>query len=222
MSFNSKHKGSEIEEMLDKVGNLAKVATSGSYDDLDNKPTIPSEVTESTVSGWGFTKNTGTYSKPSSGIPKSDLASAVRTSLGKADTAIQSLTGYATETYVKTKLNELVSALNGMDILTKAALSASNIYVNSTNLYVNLGGNVRTFTVLVSVPENSGITAFSIYAYDLNGKNNYVGGFVPGVPKSVTLSYDVNKIAVAGFTPDARYTGTFELEVSTPLNLPTF
>lgn len=32
----------------------------------------------------------GTYSKPSGGIPKSDLASAVQTSLGKADTALQS------------------------------------------------------------------------------------------------------------------------------------
>ena len=39
---------------------LASVATSGSYNDLSNKPTIPSAVTESTVSGWGFTKNTGT------------------------------------------------------------------------------------------------------------------------------------------------------------------
>ena len=57
------------------------------YANIDNKP---SEVTESTVSGWGFTKNTGTYSKPSGGIPKTDLASAVQTSLGKADTAIQS------------------------------------------------------------------------------------------------------------------------------------
>lgn len=93
---------------------LATVATSGSYNDLNNKPTIPdaqvnadwnatsgkaqilnkptipSAVTESTVSGWGFTKNTGTYSKPSNGIPKTDLASAVQTSLSKADTALQS------------------------------------------------------------------------------------------------------------------------------------
>lgn len=69
---------------------LATVATSGSYNDLSNKPTIPSEVTESIVAGWGFTKNTGTYSKPSGGIPKTDLASAVQTSLGKADTALQS------------------------------------------------------------------------------------------------------------------------------------
>ena len=39
---------------------LAKVATSGSYNDLSNKPTIPSAVTESTVANWGFTKNVGT------------------------------------------------------------------------------------------------------------------------------------------------------------------
>lgn len=73
-----------------KASDLADVATSGSYNDLSNKPTIPAAVTESTVSEWGFTKNTGTYSKPSNGIPKSDLASAVQISLGKADTALQS------------------------------------------------------------------------------------------------------------------------------------
>ena len=102
----------QIAGKMDKV-TLATVATTGSYNDLSNKPTIPAEqvnadwnatsgkaqilnkptipsaVTESTVSGWGFTKNTGTYSKPSGGIPKSDLASAVQTSLGKADTALQ-------------------------------------------------------------------------------------------------------------------------------------
>lgn len=43
-----------------KIPNLAAVASSGSYNDLSNKPTIPSAVTESTVSGWGFTKNAGT------------------------------------------------------------------------------------------------------------------------------------------------------------------
>ena len=45
----------------------------------------------------------GKYSKPSGGIPKTDLASDVRSSLGKADTALQShqsLSGYATEAWV--------------------------------------------------------------------------------------------------------------------------
>lgn len=84
---------------------LSNVATSGSYNDLKDKPTIPSAVTESTVSGWGFTKNTGTYSKPSTGIPKSDLASAVQTSLGKADTALQSYTEQYKGTVTGVKIN---------------------------------------------------------------------------------------------------------------------
>ena len=49
----------DISGKADK-SSLAIVATSGSYNDLSNKPTIPSAVTESTVSGWGFTKNAGT------------------------------------------------------------------------------------------------------------------------------------------------------------------
>lgn len=56
---------------------------------LPDSTVIPEAVTEQDVAGWGFTKNTGTYSKPSGGIPKSDLASAVQASLEKADTALQ-------------------------------------------------------------------------------------------------------------------------------------
>ena len=43
---------------------------------------------------WGYMVDllTGKYTKPSGGIPKSDLESSVQTSLGKADTALQSFT----------------------------------------------------------------------------------------------------------------------------------
>lgn len=88
----------------------AKSNFSGSYNDLTDKPTIPSAVTESTVSDWGFTKNTGTYSKPSDGIPKTDLASEVQTSLGKADTALQSVPStYALKSDLPTKTSEIVN-----------------------------------------------------------------------------------------------------------------
>ena len=51
---------------------------------------IPSQVTEEVVSSWGFTKNTGDYSKPVSGIPVSDLSLEVRELLRKANSALQS------------------------------------------------------------------------------------------------------------------------------------
>lgn len=85
---------------------------SGSYNDLTDKPTIPSKTSDLTNDSGFITSvpvtsvnsktgavnltasdvGAGTYSKPSSGIPASDLASAVQTSLGKADTALQSYT----------------------------------------------------------------------------------------------------------------------------------
>lgn len=69
---------SDITSWNNKVSNVQSDwnATSGAAVIL-NKPTIPAAVTESTVSGWGFTKNTGTVTSvkvgttsynPSSGI----------------------------------------------------------------------------------------------------------------------------------------------------------
>ena len=111
-----------------KVDALASVATSGNYNDLTNKPTIPAPVTEQTVSGWGFTKNTGTYSKPTGGIPKTDLASTVQTSLGKADTALQahqSLADYRTafaQDIIDSDLDDRISVIEGAGYLTLATL----------------------------------------------------------------------------------------------------
>ena len=84
-----KNRLTAVENEIAGIG--AGSSFSGSYNDLTDKPAIPEAVTEQTVSGWGFTKNTGTYSKPAGGIPKTDLAIAVQTSLGKADSALQTV-----------------------------------------------------------------------------------------------------------------------------------
>lgn len=70
---------------------------SSDYSDLTNKPKINGVTLEGnkTLAQIGA----GTYSVPSGGIPKTDLASDVQTSLGKADTALQqhqSLSDYRT------------------------------------------------------------------------------------------------------------------------------
>ena len=76
---------------------------------------------EADVAAKGFTKNTGTYSKPAGGIPKSDLAAAVQTSLGKADTALQehqSLAAYRTaaaQDEIDSGLSDRVSAIEGKE-----------------------------------------------------------------------------------------------------------
>lgn len=94
-----------------KTADFAKVATSGSYNDLSDKPTIPAAVTVDTALSTTSTNPvqnkvvaTGInakYTKPSTGIPKSDLAADVQTSLGKADTALQTEQYMGTVTGVK-------------------------------------------------------------------------------------------------------------------------
>lgn len=81
---------SDISEFI-TVEDLAKVATSGSYNDLHDKPTIPSAIN---IAGTNYAPSdsgiidlnpASLYRKPSGGIPQSDLAEEVRASLRNAE-----------------------------------------------------------------------------------------------------------------------------------------
>ena len=191
----------QIADKMDRV-TLAKVATSGSYEDLDNKPTIPNEVTESTVSGWGFTKNTGTYSKPSSGIPKTDLASAVRTSLGKADTAVQptdetfaDLELFKTQHLVSSKNREyrVGTILSGSYVTKQGVVNASASYNHTEKIPVK-EGDIVSFKSNAS--DSSTIYIRFLCAYDENdnpietsGKENVKTYTVPSGIAYIVLSF---------------------------------
>lgn len=152
-------KKTEWDSKMDKVV-LSPVATSGNYNDLNNKPAIPAAVTESTVSGWGFTKNTGTYSKPSTGIPVSDLAGDIQTSLGKANTALQSYTEQYKGTITGVSANGTSIATSGM----------ANIPAASTSVY----GVTKLSSATNSTSTSLAATASAVKAaYDLaNGKQD--------------------------------------------------
>lgn len=63
----------------------------GNYNNLSNQPTIPSKTSQLTNDSNFATTNqvNAKYTKPSAGIPKTDLASAVQTSLDYADNAVR-------------------------------------------------------------------------------------------------------------------------------------
>ena len=146
-----------------KVEALAPVATSGNYNDLSNKPTIPAPVTEQTVSGWGFTKNTGTYSKPTGGIPKADLASDVQASLGKAETALQehqSLAAYRTaeaqNIIDNSKQDKLIAGENitiAADGKTISATGGSGSVPTNVSAFTNDAG----YLTLATLPKYEGV-----------------------------------------------------------------
>ena len=69
------------------ASSLAPVATSGNYDDLRGRPGNVSAFAND--AGYLTAHQSWSDVKPSGGITASDLAAAVQTSLGKADTALQ-------------------------------------------------------------------------------------------------------------------------------------
>lgn len=160
---------------------------SGSYNDLTNKPTIPSAITESTVSGWGFTKNTGTYSKPSDGIPKSDLASAVQTSLDKADTALQSLPSH-THNYAGS--SSAGGAANS--VKTNLTIKLNSGTTEGTNLFTFNGSTAKS----INITPNSIGAAASDHTHNylpLSGgtlTGNLTGKYITGTQLQTTATSD--------------------------------
>ena len=101
-------------------------STSAAY--IQNKPTIPSAVTESTVSGWGFTKNTGTYIKPDTGIPASDLAQGVIPDVsGKEDKMLLTLASGTTLTAEAGHYYRFDSAVGTLTVTLPTPTTLANV-----------------------------------------------------------------------------------------------
>lgn len=90
----------------------------------------------------------GTYSKPSGGIPKSDLAAAVQTSLGKADTAVQTETDPTVPSWAKSpaKPSYSYSEITGKPTLAAVATSGSYNDLSNKPTIPTVPQNVSAFT----------------------------------------------------------------------------
>lgn len=128
----------------------------------------------------------GTYSKPSSGIPASDLAAAVQTSLGKADTALQSVpstyrTAAAQDTIDAGKADKITEVTISTSGAVTQALDAGKIY--------HFTGTLTALTISLNAT-----TDLAQYHFDFN-----CGSTAPTVtiPSAVTMpdgqSFEANK-----------------------------
>lgn len=157
----------QVEAALDKAESavqssaLAKVATSGSYNDLSNKPTIPSAVTESTVSGWGFTKNAGTIT----GV------SANGTSV--ATSGVANIPAASTSVYGVTKLSSSTSSASTTLAATASAVKAAYDLANSkgtgTVTAVKLNGTTYS--------PSSGVVDLGTISSGSGGGDAYAGNY---------------------------------------------
>ena len=177
---------------------------------------IPSAVTESTISGWGFTKNSGTYSKPSGGIPASDLTTAVQTSLGKADTALQSFTETDPVFSASAAAGITSSDITNWNGKTSNTGTITGINMNGaskgTSGVVDLGTVITSHATHKLTASNGTATAVNqgteiTYVESLTGTNTATSGdlTVSTTRKKVTIPTAVTESTVSGwgFTKNA-------------------
>lgn len=190
-----------------------------------NKPTytatevgaLPSSTvipTEEIVSSWGFTKNTGTYSKPSGGIPSSDLSSAVRASLGKADAALQTETDPTVPSWAKasskpTYTASEVGALPNTTVIpdentvsgwgfTKNTGTITGVKFNNTSATVSSG----IASISATIPDETTVSGWGFTKGGITDiKFNNVSATVSSGVASITASIpDETTVAGWGFT----------------------
>ena len=115
---------------------LAPVATSGSFNDLSNKP---SEVTESTVSGWGFTKNTGTVTSVNNVSPvNGNVTLSIPTTTSSVTSgSTAALTSGGAYTALSGKIN--TSAIQ-----SSVSSSSTNSQVVGAKLFYDTCGDIET------------------------------------------------------------------------------
>lgn len=144
-------------------------------------PTKTSDLTNDS----GF----GTYSKPNGGIPSTDLSSAVQTSLGKADTAVQDVSGK------EDKSNKVTSI---------SSSSTNTQYPSAKLLYDKLAEKQEQIDALVE--ENSTL------------KKQQLKGQASGSSIQLTYSaegLEIENVVIKGATEQAQYEGKNLYNVNT-------
>ena len=155
-------------------GGLATVATTGSYDDLEDKPTASS---------------LGAYVLPSGGIPSSDLSSAVQTSLGKADTALQSAP---------------VTSVNGQTgAVTVSVPSALSDLTNDIGAYTMPSGGIPLSDLASAVRTSLGKADTALQSAPVTSVNGATGA-VTGLQTTSNLVTSVSSSSTNAQYPSAK------------------
>lgn len=175
--------GGDVTSVNGKRG--AVVLNASDVGALPDSTVIPDD---STVAGWGYTKNTGTYSKPANGIPSTDLDAAVQASLGKADTALQNhqdISGKENITAVVSKTSADTSQTLAADTFyVWPEMSALTITCPATGMYAFrfTSGSTATTLTMTGITMPDGFTVEADKVYEINIYNGY------GVAQSWSVS----------------------------------
>lgn len=185
-----------LNELKEILPTLADVATSGSYNDLEDKPFIPSRVSD-------LTDDSGHYTKPATGIPASDLEETYLTEhqdiSGKANVA--DLAAVATSgDYSDLSGTPIIPdvQINGHSVINNGI---ANIPVASKSVFGTLklsaDSNIKTGTETVRVitPSNQHLAAFyglaKVAGVDERNSELPVGTYTDSAKTAIQTMLDV-------------------------------
>lgn len=126
---------SKLKGLINKKQDEITSTNKLSYNLLKDTPAIPSAVTESTVSGWGFTKNTGTVTSVSvkmNGSSKGTVSTSGTIDLGTVITAHQDISGKMNKT-------DNMGTVRYHTLSVNAAAAASNNTYKALTWKANVG-----------------------------------------------------------------------------------
>lgn len=152
-----------LEALSEALPSWLKRSTKPEYnaDEIDSTLTTNQFVTASDKDNWNAK---GTYSKPSGGIPKSDLSSIVQTSLEKADSALQSETDPTVPSWAKQ---------SSKPSYTQDEVADGSTYKRVTQTEKNTwNGKQNALTTTQMQAVNSGITSANLAQIIRNGAKN--------------------------------------------------
>ncbi len=118
------------------------------------------------------TLGAGTYSRPVNGIPSTDLTSAIQTSLGKADSALQSV--------ASTNITDATAT--GRALLTAASVAAAMTTLGA-GTYTKPGGGIPSTDLTTAIQTSLGLANTALQAVP----SGYVLGSNAGTSANLTL-----------------------------------
>lgn len=174
---------------------IENIAVGGNNVTITNRVAeIPSadSTHEGTLAASDYVSFSGKYTKPANGIPESDLDSAVQTSLGKADTALQP----SAISDMQTKSNKVNAWQNTPDNdhypsekLVKDSLDNKQNTLSTQTAYTSQGTSTKVPQITTNtLGQVTGITEVSIDFPTIPSGSGSVTGSATSFVKDVTLS----------------------------------
>lgn len=166
---------------------------------------IPNAITEADITAMGFTKNTGTYSKPSGGIPESDLAEEVKGALRKAE----QYTGTVTE--IKVNGNNIGASGGVVDLGNLGTYSKPSTGIPKSDLNPSVQTSLGKADTAVQPADIKDVVYIADFTLESLKRGMKSGTYVDCNMQALVTAMNANQVILVREGEDSSYKGVYVL-----------